>query len=1112
MKERTLRKRAFAWVLAVMMVFTMIPAIAVADGGYSDDYLSFVVEESVPAQTDDNVVPFSTRQTLSVPQGRTAVYHLSDNALMEKLARADWGLSPEDDFDGFSDVPSITGLIPAGDGDGGVFTLLSNGAIRIQSGTTQYAGSWQGLDVVPEYFEGLQVGDTIQVIIELSALQAGNGGNMPTNSGFRVEAAEGHEAPAPNSRHAAGATSVPGTLTPGGSGHSVAVGSMITITVPVTEAFINSNMEVWGWCDTAENRRRFAHGTPACTANCCAGETGIQDQPSFRIAGHVIIPWVFDNGGPAAGTGGWDAIIHDILVHGERAPSGLTVEEANTAIASARVAVENLLPAAPIPAIYGATVTALTSAINGLNIPDVNIAITPALAVTGADPNRTLTGTVTFTVPANAMMSGTAHSANPLPISIAVSAMPTDPNEILASAVDAVEDLIVSANFDPVSFADVDDVINFVNTFLYELGLSVLAANTNLTVTPAVNGTESSPDGVDGSISGTITLSLEGATPATISINVDIPAVPYDVDPSIVWRSNINQSLAAALSAGETVNNLMRSGDNTAFSVVDGALVVSNRTESWHALDISLEEMGLVDGTNYSLTVKGAGATNQLQLLFPLTAAPWDTGIVTGSGGEVSMVFTSTMPIVDGVTVDPPRIRVRTNGTDNITITEIVIRTLDPVDCGDCGECEDCDPDTGCGDCGDCKDCDDGDVNFSCAWCRDNGCNNCRGTTGSGGTGGGGGGSWAWWTTGVRGGIGSGSGRTVPGATTTVPRPTPAPAQQTTPGPEGNVLPVPSTGASILQLNLGSASYSLNGSVGSMDVAPVSIDGRTMVPFRFIGEALGAQIGWNDATRTATFTLGTNVVSVTIGQPLYDGTTYMGTPVIENGRTLVPVRFISVAMGAEVEWVPPSTVIVRFGGQEAPVAEEPVAEDPIEEEIVDEETPDDEEPVTPASTGEIIMEVSIDATLVASLMDQEAESLSLAGIDDGAASVKFENGALVVYGRAGTQWPGWQGIDIMLDDLDLSADGMYALTVEGMGTGSQLGLEWPLIGDPWDTGRVTGSNGSVTMTFSGNPQQTPGMTVSPGQTEWRIRVNARGSDDVNKGDFTVTAIRIVRMS
>jgi hypothetical protein len=132
--------------------------------------------------------------------------------------------------------------------------------------------------------------------------------------------------------------------------------------------------------------------------------------------------------------------------------------------------------------------------------------------------------------------------------------------------------------------------------------------------------------------------------------------------------------------------------------------------------------------------------------------------------------------------------------------------------------------------------------------------------------------------------------------------------------------PVPTAGREVLQLMLGSTTFARNGfEFGELEVAPASVGGRTMVPFRFIGEALGAEIDWEAATETAIFIDGANVVRVPIGVPLYDGGQYMGTPVIQDGRTLVPVRFVSAAMGAQVEWVAPATVFVIFGNEGTPV-------------------------------------------------------------------------------------------------------------------------------------------------------------------------------------------------
>jgi hypothetical protein len=99
----------------------------------------------------------------------------------------------------------------------------------------------------------------------------------------------------------------------------------------------------------------------------------------------------------------------------------------------------------------------------------------------------------------------------------------------------------------------------------------------------------------------------------------------------------------------------------------------------------------------------------------------------------------------------------------------------------------------------------------------------------------------------------------------------------------------------------------VNGQPLRSDVKPfVNTDGRTMLPVRAIAEALGAQVQWDEATQTATLTLGAKTVKVTIGQNsiLVDGQPVgMDTAAaIKDGRTLLPVRSVGEALGAKVGW------------------------------------------------------------------------------------------------------------------------------------------------------------------------------------------------------------------
>ncbi len=98
----------------------------------------------------------------------------------------------------------------------------------------------------------------------------------------------------------------------------------------------------------------------------------------------------------------------------------------------------------------------------------------------------------------------------------------------------------------------------------------------------------------------------------------------------------------------------------------------------------------------------------------------------------------------------------------------------------------------------------------------------------------------------------------------------------------------------------------VDGKALTMDVKPVLEANRVLVPLRAIFEALGAEVGWDDKTRTVTAARGNNRIQLVIGNTtaLKDGARVtLDVPArIIDGRTLVPLRFVSEALGAEVEW------------------------------------------------------------------------------------------------------------------------------------------------------------------------------------------------------------------
>ena len=98
----------------------------------------------------------------------------------------------------------------------------------------------------------------------------------------------------------------------------------------------------------------------------------------------------------------------------------------------------------------------------------------------------------------------------------------------------------------------------------------------------------------------------------------------------------------------------------------------------------------------------------------------------------------------------------------------------------------------------------------------------------------------------------------------------------------------------------------LDGKLVEYDVPPLLLFGSVLVPLRKTCESLGATVDWNQATQTVTATKGDTTVKLTIGDvsPTVNGKVVrINQPGIAiRGRTLVPLRFISEAFGASVNW------------------------------------------------------------------------------------------------------------------------------------------------------------------------------------------------------------------
>lgn len=109
-----------------------------------------------------------------------------------------------------------------------------------------------------------------------------------------------------------------------------------------------------------------------------------------------------------------------------------------------------------------------------------------------------------------------------------------------------------------------------------------------------------------------------------------------------------------------------------------------------------------------------------------------------------------------------------------------------------------------------------------------------------------------------------------------------------------------------IKLIIGRLEAQIDGRTAKLDVAPTILNNRTMVPVRFIGEAFGAQFAWDEKTRKVTYTLGDLKIELYIDNKTASvngrQVALEAPPYIVQGRTMVPLRFVGEYMEASFSW------------------------------------------------------------------------------------------------------------------------------------------------------------------------------------------------------------------
>lgn len=110
--------------------------------------------------------------------------------------------------------------------------------------------------------------------------------------------------------------------------------------------------------------------------------------------------------------------------------------------------------------------------------------------------------------------------------------------------------------------------------------------------------------------------------------------------------------------------------------------------------------------------------------------------------------------------------------------------------------------------------------------------------------------------------------------------------------------------------------------VNFRDAQPRMMNGRVLVPLRGVFEQMGAYVHWTAATETIDATKGATSVRLRIGDRVANVNgqdVNLDVPArLVGGSTMVPLRFVSEALGADVNWnEPQETVLITTNGAAA---------------------------------------------------------------------------------------------------------------------------------------------------------------------------------------------------
>ncbi len=120
-----------------------------------------------------------------------------------------------------------------------------------------------------------------------------------------------------------------------------------------------------------------------------------------------------------------------------------------------------------------------------------------------------------------------------------------------------------------------------------------------------------------------------------------------------------------------------------------------------------------------------------------------------------------------------------------------------------------------------------------------------------------------------------------------------------------------------MYLHIGDSHIMTQGESKKIDSPPIILAGRTVVPISVIADGFGATVEWEAKTQTIQIHYIDRSIKLQIGKSeateVVDGQEKSiqldSPPIIVNGRTMVPLRFIAECFGAEIDWDGVSQVV-----------------------------------------------------------------------------------------------------------------------------------------------------------------------------------------------------------